>query len=118
MNERIKKLWVDALRGGDYTQAKGQLMRLDCDTGEKSYCCLGVLCNLHQEEAIGWPGGWSEETYLNQTAELPMDVIEWSEVNGIDPDVEMANGDMETLSNLNDGGTTFEDIAAYIERQL
>ena len=43
MNPEIKAKWVAALRSGEYKQAKGQL-RIG-----NSFCCLGVLCNLHAQ---------------------------------------------------------------------
>lgn len=44
MDQRIKKLWVEALRGGKWKQGLGQLR---ASTERASYyCCLGVLCEI------------------------------------------------------------------------
>lgn len=42
MRPKVKKEWIAALRSGDYRQGRGQLRSED-----NSFCCLGVLCNLH-----------------------------------------------------------------------
>jgi len=47
MNERVAHLWADALDSGEYRQGTGRLRKMD--DGE-SYCCLGVLCELHRRE--------------------------------------------------------------------
>ena len=41
-----QKKWVDALRSGDYKQAKG---RLEC---HGSYCCLGVACLVAEQHGV------------------------------------------------------------------
>lgn len=61
MNERIKKLWLEALRSGEYTQATCQLRRDHADNDGSSYCCLGVLCDLHAKEQK--TGYWVGESY-------------------------------------------------------
>lgn len=40
MNKKIKKLWLKALRSGEYKQGKLAL-RI-----KNKYCCLGVLCDI------------------------------------------------------------------------
>jgi hypothetical protein len=44
MKPEIKKLWVEALRSGDYKQGHGRLARIKDKQIE--YCCLGVLCEV------------------------------------------------------------------------
>ena len=52
MNKRIKKLWLQALRGnapqGEYDQGQGKL----CGTygGNDKFCCLGVISDIHARE--------------------------------------------------------------------
>ena len=46
MNPEVKKLWVEALRGGKYVQGKGKLHYISKD-GQEKFCCLGVLCDLY-----------------------------------------------------------------------
>ena len=39
--EEVWKLWLDALRSGEYKPGRGQLR-----TVNERFCCLGVLCDL------------------------------------------------------------------------
>lgn len=41
MNERIKQLWIEALRSNNYKQGKQGLRNTN-----NEYCCLGVLCDI------------------------------------------------------------------------
>ncbi len=49
MKKKIANMWVDALRSGEYTQGYRALCRVDNNDGSKTYCCLGVLCDLYQK---------------------------------------------------------------------
>jgi hypothetical protein len=40
MDAQLKKKWIDALRSGEYPQARGAL------TDGEGFCCLGVLCKI------------------------------------------------------------------------
>ena len=40
INKKEFKIWIDALRSGDYNQGIGTLQ------DEKGYCCLGVGCEV------------------------------------------------------------------------
>jgi len=43
MNKELKDKWVVALRSGKYKQG-GDCLR---NSRENTYCCLGVLCDIH-----------------------------------------------------------------------
>lgn len=45
----IRKL-VNALRSGNYKQTQRALARKNRETGEISYCCLGVACEIYLQE--------------------------------------------------------------------
>lgn len=49
MKAEYKQRWVEALRSGDYEQATGKLTIVD-DNGNKSHCCLGLLCELVKDD--------------------------------------------------------------------
>lgn len=50
MKKSIKKLWLKALRSGAYEQATHTLRE---GSGSRAkYCCLGVLCQLHNERLV------------------------------------------------------------------
>jgi hypothetical protein len=112
MNPQIKQKWVSALRSGDYKQGQN-FLRTD-----NGFCCLGVLCDLYiKENNVEWElvnnGNYYEFQY--KVAALPLSVIEWSGVEGYNP---LVNDEIGTLSELNDSGSTFEQIADVIEDQL
>lgn len=105
MNKRVKKLWIRALRSGKYTQAKDVLRDGD------SFCCLGVLCDLHSGTRNG--AEWSDEFYMGRSGTLPQAVVDWADLPSGDPEVGRT-----TLSALNDQGVSFADIADRIEKYL
>lgn len=112
MNQEVKKLWVDALRSGDYKQCKEQLR----DENNK-FCCLGVLCNLH---AIAHPTIAAQQEnkteYIGQKALPSQLVYHWA---GLPVNTCVTiNGYIACLQNHNDDGRTFKQIAKAIEEQL
>lgn len=46
VNKERVALLVQALRSGDYQQTKGALCRVNDNNGDKTYCCLGVACEV------------------------------------------------------------------------
>lgn len=121
-----KEKWVDALRSGEYKQGRGQLRN---DDG--TYCCLGVLADLtRREEAVG--GTWSAAhnvsgyAYMGRDGRvtrgvLPPEVRDAVGLKASNPEV----GDPDsvdrlygTLSDHNDTGSTFPEIADLIEEYL
>lgn len=125
MNPEIKKLWVDALRSGEYEQARGTLCIV---YGEKSsYCCLGVLCELAFKEGVvkhvayrEWQGVENnyvqEKTYDGSAGALPYNVRVWA--GSIQPSPCIFSR-YTTVAELNDSGDyTFSEIANLIEKEL
>ena len=118
MNKRIKKLWIDALRSGDYKQTDGQLRDAN------GFCCLGVLCNIHAQEHPEIASNQTDpEKYLGSSGFLPKEVVEWA---GLD-DVAIKESysewsiyydDCSSLHEENDEGTSFLDISDIIEEHL
>lgn len=108
MNERIKKLWINALKSGKYKQTRHQLRRGD------EFCCLGVLCDLHSKETGDKWDLKSQPKYGSESEALPQNVINWADLSSINPDF----GPMQTLAEANDGDATFEEIAQIIEDKL
>lgn len=116
MDTRVKALWLDALRSGEYEQAKEVLAKVDPETGKVGYCCLGVLCDLAVKEGVipspvlvdryenggeaslrekdrylyGDPDGPERST---STAELPVAVKEWAGLYDTSPAVDGPNPD-------------------------
>lgn len=119
----IKKLWIEALRSGEYKQTQGELRNQD-----NEFCCLGVLCNLH---AQAHPKIAKQQTslykYLNHTGDLPDLVIKWAfeskkaKPEGVfrEYDDSAFHGGFITLMALNDDlGYSFKQIANVIDRYL
>ena len=121
MKPEIKQKWLNALRSGEYTQSQE---RLRSDDG---YCCLGVLCDLYIEENKGyyWFGDVDDYLFMSHNSDsyyegtyLPFPVMEWSCLKDSNPIVIDNYGDRIALSDLNDTGFSFDEIADYIEKQL
>lgn len=111
MNQEIKQLWVAALRSGEYEQARGRLR--DGDT----FCCLGVLCDLHHKAGLGY---WYGEYYADENEALPGAVVDWAGVPDFNPSIKDI-----PLAVYNDGNSTddirphsFQEIADLIEQHL
>jgi hypothetical protein len=111
MNPQIKQKWVSALRSGDYKQTQNRLHN------EYGFCCLGVLCDLYRKEnQLEWQHNEVDGyLYGNHRFIPPSSVVEWSGIADSNP---LVNGGIGTLSELNDKGFTFNEIAYVIEEQL
>lgn len=144
MNPVAKALWLEALRSGDYLQAKGVLKgeryhyKDEYDEGTKflGHCCLGVLSEVappecgefqtEEHDSRAWtfcqPDGYLESGVLPQT------VRDWSGmhhpvgaviVGTISPGGDYHSDFEVVLADLNDsGGFTFEQIADIVEYAL
>ena len=118
-NKRVIKRWVEALRSGKYKQGAGQLR-----TGD-SFCCLGVLCDLHSRTKDGskWegmnepPNVLEFPVYLGEGAQLPSPVAVWAGLPSCNPSVEI-RGKSHRLSHFNDNGKRFDTLANAIEREF
>ena len=140
LNPAFKKIWLDALRSGEYEQGRDRL-RI-----EDTFCCLGVACDLI--EPLGWdydddpnldtmvvrevfvdglPGiveievpSWGDFGSTD-TGVLPF-LPEQVPTNGKDVPEEVARytnfnpGDL--IAGMNDTGRTFAQIADWIEANL
>lgn len=95
MDPELKAKWVAALRSGDYRQCRRVLHN------GHGYCCLGVLSRL-----MGHP-----ERELRGVASNGPDDVRFA----VDRDTQTVCGE---LADMNDGGVTFPEIAAYIEAHL
>jgi hypothetical protein len=121
MEPLVKKLWVEALRSGNFQQGSEQLYK------NGRYCCLGVLCELHRQ--VTGRGKWSSTpsacggfTYQTEKDEsgavLPMEVREWAGLDEANPVLAEAKlpSVQQVATFLNDGQQLgFPGIADYIE---
>ena len=131
MNQEVKKIWVDALRSGEYEQCKKKLYN------GSAYCCLGVLCDLYAKSKgkkkafeiyynmYGFSFG-EEEEGKNVSNLLPRIVMEWAglEPFAITPDyneTDIRSGQAHNatwISGLNDKGKSFKQIADIIDKRM
>ena len=128
MNEEIKKKWIEALRSGKYEQGRGWLKTQDNITKTEQFCCLGVLCDLHQQvtktswdipHLVGKESSIWSHSYMGLDSFLPSSVQTWAEVTASNPTVlNPVTEDYSSLVYLNDMGTTFSEIADIIEKNL
>lgn len=100
MDPEIKKLWVEALRSGEYEQGRDMLK----DPADNKFCCLGVLCEL------------SGLTYEAANLVPPPEIVAWARLPDADPKVKSV--EKNSVAYFNDMGFTFAQIADLIEAQL
>lgn len=109
MNKEIKAKWIEALRSGKYKQGTHWLRLQD------TYCCLGVLCDLvdssgWESNTIGTTHVYAREGYTHNYSKILPENI--GQELDIPPEIS------DQLSNMNDDGHTFKEIADYIEARL
>jgi len=112
MKKTVMKRWVKALRSGKYKQSKRKLKRTS--KGKDLYCCLGVLCDISKQ------GEWENNKYKTSDSlerdVLPPAIMDWAgitEPNGnFSADIVID----KFLTDYNDDGCTFEQIANIIEK--
>ena len=102
-----QKIWVEALKSGKYSQCSGMLVQHNSD-GER-YCCLGVADKLFE---------------LNPKSFENLFGSNFKEVLGLRGDngefaflftIEQNGREYKSLTEMNDDGISFEDIADFIE---
>jgi hypothetical protein len=109
MKPRIKNKWIKALRSGKYVQGTGYLNK------DNKYCCLGVLAELHYGEDcwedashMGLDNIMVLKAFLNAST-LPVNVLDYLKLNELE---------VNHLVDMNDTGSSFNQIADYIEQNL
>lgn len=136
MNREIADKWTAALRSGKYTQTDGKLKKR-WEDGSCSFCALGVLVDLYTKENpdVLLESEWVDGTvaYLtdDDTASewLPWPVQKWADMvdnkgrfNSIAHPViwisrnRSAHGQVATVSEANDFGLYFDEVADLIDR--
>lgn len=126
MKKRIKKLWLAALRSGEYRQGTGALRSQRYMSGKHIkdveyvdvFCCLGVLCNLHAQAHPEIAAAQTNRSaYMGLTGTLPHEVADWAGIPRRTEDDE--NSAQDKLMTLNDSrGFSFKKIANWVEKNL
>ena len=81
MKKTIMTKWVKALRSGKYKQCQEKLCNVNGQTGEESYCCLGVLTDLYlkdRKRQKKGPGIKNFNTYTKEDMDYEHDFSKWS----------------------------------------
>jgi hypothetical protein len=132
MKKTVMKKWVRALRSGKFKQTKNRLKRTNAK-GKVNHCCLGVLCELYNDEMIKnkkeklkettQPSSYDEKqvthSFDGTDSILPKKVMNWS---GLFTEEGEFNISLTTksgpcsLSEMNDEGKRFTTIANFIEK--
>ena len=120
LKSKVKAAWLTALRG-NRRQVRSALKNRRND-GRMGYCCLGVLCDLAEEEGIVFgedscSGNIVYEAFDDKddtsSSFLPRVVKDWAELHANRP-----FAGQSSLIAMNDAGRTFKEIAAEIEEHL
>ena len=116
MNPQVKEKWVNALRSGDYKQTTGNLYEPGV-----GYCCLGVLTDLYlKEKGLEWDTTKSSTGWVcfeDEFEFLPESVMQWA---GLKDNRGTYDNVIESpaLTDLNDNGISFNEIADVIESKF
>ena len=145
MKKNIAKRWVKALRSGKYKQ--GQCLLKQVEEGQVKYCCLGVLCELYnqdmkrngkkpmREKFIRGDKSFDEmDRYSFGLSDhlLPQKIRRWAGMRFVDGQLYKPNSkphecgtivkinsvEYDNLSGMNDDGLSFKRIATVIERNV
>jgi len=120
LDPKIKKVWLKALRSGEYKQTEAFLC-VEKKEGEPEFCCLGVLCEEvgdgewrfkkgNKNECLPPHWTYSDPGRKISFASFPPPAL----MRRVGLDIRHA----QELTNRNDEGWSFEEIADYIEENL
>ena len=122
MNKNIKKLWIKALKSGEFKQGVGFLEK------DGKYCALGILsllalvegiCTYKEERGVGG--------FDNKRFNLSFNVMKWAGIaqddeRFLDPEEHKVlitiNNTKTSILELNDSGKSLKEIAMFVEKYL
>lgn len=96
MDAQLKAKWIAALRSGKYQQTTHYLKDDD------GFCCLGVLCDIQGAD-------FDAIRQQYRTLSLSSNPVEY---------IGMLESEAPWLSQMNDTGRSFAEIADYIEKSI
>lgn len=124
MKIEVARMWVDALRSGEFKQGAERLKSVD-GSGQARHCCLGVLCELAIRDGVKLSarerGGVVHFGYAMASGYLPDEVGQWAGIPERNPFLNLPDGTLRgvvrsTAARLNDKeGWSFAQIADAIE---
>ena len=108
--KQVLKLWVKALRSGEYEQTKGALRSQVTHAVGPRFCCLGVLCDLAARDGGKEWDAVKVSNYDGGVGAPPAHVTEF---------LGLTRMDVETFIFMNDENSkSFSEIADYIEKKF
>lgn len=111
MKAELFDRWVAALESGEYKQGRNRLATVV--SGERRYCCLGVLCVVDgvdlDKRAYMKYGGQKIIRNMSGVGELPS--VAAPALASIPENLR------NDLATMNDNGHTFVEIADYLRRR-
>lgn len=130
-NNAALRVWVNELRSGNRQQATEALEQLDDQGNVVGQCCLGVACDLFKKE-VGLLREVDQIVPTRALYDRAGEVLPYALVNylGVDDDsvqiylvgepstaqtYAYKPDDYYSLTEMNDGGMTFNQIADVIE---
>ena len=134
MRKEVMVKWIKALRSGKFKQGFGTLKQFN-NKGQAQHCCLGVLCELYNQQMKKNKKKTLSETtwdndsdfshgyvkFGNKKEDLPKEVKDWAGIkNSLGKfktnEVDEYGDNEECLADLNDTGRKFKTIANIIEK--
>lgn len=120
MDPQVRERWVNALRSGGYRRSNG-VMRQDVD-GNPCYCVFGVL--LEEMRAGSWDCNDDETRVNGREVVTYTHVMEDGTLSSGTPPKSMRQRwripdlAISRLTSMNDVGSTFKQMARWIEVHL
>lgn len=79
LDPEVKAAWLAALRSGEYRQGRNRLLTVE----DRSFCCLGVLCDLWVKQNPDAAPKWSEKGHLTPLGLTPAsypstEILKWA----------------------------------------
>jgi hypothetical protein len=117
---RRRKKWYDALESGEYRRTTGTLTKVTPDGKPKSFCCLGVACEIAGIDHEIYNASYDDDDWVRMYGEhqddghLPYEAQDWLGVCSSDPRPNFPAGHAKfgvSAAELNDAGWTFKKIA-------
>lgn len=102
--------WCEALESGDYQQGRDVLK------SHSGYCCLGVACNIINDK---WSYNALEKKFSHELGRSGDYEDKWYYLSNEGRSLfGLTIDDQTNLTRLNDQGSSFLEIAAYIRKNI
>lgn len=108
--KKFKKLWVKALKSGDFAQGSGALCTIK-ENQSKTYCCLGVACSVAGvSDELLYGGDYIQKVHYKQSKKQGTKI----------PKMLVGDNDLTALlAQMNDEDhKSFRKIAKWIKKTL